>query len=233
MAMWAVPRSASTAFEQMVAQRGDLAVMSEPFSAAYYDGPEALSQRFDCSDPEATFSSVRQLVLDRAAAEPVFVKDMACHVLPALDDTLINACTHTLLVRDPAWSLPSMARQWPDFTADEAGFEPLAEVAARLDESGADVVVVDTADLRRDPDALVEAWCEAVGLDFDPGALQWDEGMAAGWERWQQWHATTATSTGFLPPEAEPPTVDDPRLITAIERARPIYDELAARRLRP
>ena len=233
MAVWAVPRSASTAFEQMIAQRGDHHVMSEPFSAAYYDGPEARSDRFGCTNPGATFASVRQQLLDTAATRPVFVKDMACHVLPALDDTLIDACTHTLLVRDPAQSLASMARNWPDFTTDEAGFEAMAAVAHRLEASGANVVVVDTADLRSDPAGTVQSWCSAVGLDFEPGSLQWEQGMEPGWQRWQEWHQTTSASTGFLPPEPQSPIIDDPHLLAAVERAQPVYEALTARRLTP
>src|SRR3712207_7439034 len=38
IALWAVPRSLSTAFERVFVERDDLEVLHEPFSAAYYYG---------------------------------------------------------------------------------------------------------------------------------------------------------------------------------------------------
>ena len=46
LALWATPRTVSTAFERMVMERGDLHVTTEPFSLAYYHGAEAPSARF-------------------------------------------------------------------------------------------------------------------------------------------------------------------------------------------
>jgi hypothetical protein len=232
VALWAVPRSASTAFERMVAERGDLAVVSEPFSIPYYDGPEARSTRFGCTAPDATFAAVRRQLL-HGGQEPVFVKDMTYQVLPALDGELIDAVNHTVLVRDPAYSLPSFAKQWPDFTSDEAGFDAAVEVVRRLEAREATLAVIDTADLRQNPVGLLEAWCDHAGLTFDPAALRWEPGMAPGWERWEDWHRTTAATTGFLPPEDAPPPVSDPHLADAIAAATPSYAALWERRLRP
>ncbi|MCD9623275.1 hypothetical protein [Rhabdothermincola salaria] len=231
LALWAVPRSASTAFERMVAERGDLVVVSEPFSAAYYDGPEARSERFGCSAPEATFSAVRSELLRAARERPTFVKDMAYQALPAVDATLLDGCRHTFLVRDPAWSVPSLARGWPDFTAEEVGFDAVERLVARVEDAGHEAVVLDSDDVRRRPEAVLQAWCERVGLAFRPEALAWEPGMTDGWERWQDWHGSTASSAGFRPPDPEPPTVDDERVRRAIEAARPTYEALRARRL--
>ena len=38
IALWAVPRSTSTAFEWMMRQRGDVACLHEPFGEAWYQG---------------------------------------------------------------------------------------------------------------------------------------------------------------------------------------------------
>ena len=230
-ALWAVPRSASTAFERMIAERGDLLVVSEPFSSAYYDGPEARSGRFECTAPSATFAAVRADLLGSARRQATFVKDMAYHALPALDDELVHGCRHTFLVRDPAWSVPSLARRWPDFTAEETGFDAVARMLARVEEAGQEAVVLDSDDVRRRPDAVLRAWCERVGLAFLPGALGWEPGMKDGWDRWQEWHESTASSAGFRPPDAEPPVVVDDRVRRAIDAARPAYEALWARRL--
>ena len=41
LALWAVPRSVSTAFERVFIDRDDALVLHEPFSHAYYHGPRA------------------------------------------------------------------------------------------------------------------------------------------------------------------------------------------------
>src|SRR5215210_3179193 len=43
IALWAVPRSLSTAFERVFVEREDLEVLHEPFSAPYYYGEDRLS----------------------------------------------------------------------------------------------------------------------------------------------------------------------------------------------
>jgi hypothetical protein len=139
--------------------------------------------------------------------------------------------SHTFLVRDPAWSIPSLARHWPDVTAEEMRFDAVTRMLARVEDAGHEAVVLDSDDVRRRPGALLRAWCDQVGLAFVPGALGWEPGMKDGWERWQDWHETTASSVGFRPPDPEPPAVVDDEVRRAIEATRPAYEALRARRL--
>ena len=44
VALWAVPRSTSTAFEWMMRQRGDIACLHEPFGEAWYQGEDPLGR---------------------------------------------------------------------------------------------------------------------------------------------------------------------------------------------
>ena len=46
IALWAVPRSISTAFERVFVERDDFEVLHEPFSASYYRGSDRLSHRY-------------------------------------------------------------------------------------------------------------------------------------------------------------------------------------------
>ena len=46
IALWAVPRSISTAFERVFVERGDFKVFHEPFSASYYYSEERQSDRY-------------------------------------------------------------------------------------------------------------------------------------------------------------------------------------------
>jgi hypothetical protein len=133
-------------------------------------------------------------------------------------------------VRDPAATLRSMARRWPDFTDDESGWAHLDE-AARITESlGQPRVVLDADLLCSNTAQVVEEWCERMNLPYDADALTWDPGMRPEWDLWGDWHASTARSTGFseLREPPPPPTPDEPRLHQAYQAAIPVYRRLVA-----
>lgn len=212
----------------MVRERGDHRVFTEPFSVAYYDGPEQRSTRYPVTESEATFEAVLTAVVDAAADGPVFVKDMAYHLGPKLRADTLGRFTNTFLIRDPAWSLPSMARIWPEFSTDEAGYLAQRRVFDLVREVSGEVPpVIEATDLQADPDRVVSAWCERVGIDHSTEALTWEPGLPAGWERWAEWFEGAATSTGFRAPAAaqEPPAVP-PDLVDMVDEARRHYDHL-------
>jgi Sulfotransferase domain len=226
-----VPRAASTAFERMVIERGDHRVFDEPFSEHYYFGPRKVSSRFAEVRPHADPAAILEGLEQAARSGPVFVKDMAYHVAGVASPAFAGRFTNTFLIRDPARSLPSLARMWPDFTDEEAGFAAVADLVAHAEAAGQEPVVVDSDDLCRDPGGVVAAWCRRVGLTFVPEALSWAPGMQPEWRLWPDWYTATSRSTGFLPPAPEHPVLEGERVRAAYERCRPLYEALRARRL--
>lgn len=228
IALWATPRTISTAFDRMVRERDDHRVFTEPFSVAYYDGPEQCSTRYPVTEPEATFDAVLSDVVDAGHEGPVFVKDMAYHLGPRLEPETLESFTNTFLVRDPARSLPSIARIWPDFTTDEAGYEAQREAFDMVQDLTGEVPpVIEATDLQSDPDRVVAAWCDRVGIDHRPDALSWEPGLPEDWARWAEWFDGAASSTGFQPPAAgdeEAPV--PPKLAEAVAEARHHYEHL-------
>ena len=231
LALWAVPRAASTAFERMVIERGDHTVFDEPFSEHYYFGPEKVSPRFAEVRPDATPVAILARVEEAARRGPVFVKDMAYHVAGLASPAFAGRFTNTFLIRDPARSLPSLARMWPDFTTEEAGYAALAALVDHAEAAGQDPVVIDSDDLCRAPEAVVAAWCDRVDLPFDPSALSWAPGMQEEWRLWPDWYGATSRSTGFRPPDGGRPEVEGGQVRAAYERCLPVYEALRARRL--
>lgn len=198
--LWATPRTVSTAFERMVIERGDLVVLDEPWSRAYYFGPHRRSDRYPLVFPESTDAAVESSVLTLAEDHDVFVKDMAYQAHPGCSDELLRVASHTFLVREPKAALASLEARWPDATDDEAGFVAQQELYDRVLDVGADAVVVDSDRLRRDPQGVVGRWCAAVGLPERPDALTWSPGMRPEWQLWTDWYEGVARSTGFAPP---------------------------------
>lgn len=231
IALWATPRTVSTAFDKMMRTRGDIRVFTEPFSFAYYMGPDKLSPRYEISAPDVTFESVLQNILGAVKEGPVFVKDMAYQLGPMLTGEVLSKFKCTFLIRDPARALCSMSKVWPDFTDDEAGYVKQHEAWNILRQQGNEPIVIDSDDLRRDPEFVIGAWCDAVGLPRRPDALNWEPGMPDDWLVWGEWFQTVSKTTGFLPPEVTDPPVPSDALAKKIAACRPLYDELAVNRI--
>jgi hypothetical protein len=228
--LWTVPRSVSTSFERMMSARGDHTVFDEPFSRSYYYGPDRRSSRFSETEPENSAENVLESIEKAALERPVFVKDMAYQAVKLLSQDLLKRFDNCFLVRDPSASLRSLARRWPDFTDDESGWRHLDEAVRISDSLGQPRVVLDANILCHNTPEVVEKWCERMSLPYDPDALTWEPGMRPEWGLWDDWHASTARSTGFseLRDPPPPPTPDEPRLYEAYQEALPIYQSLAA-----
>lgn len=127
--LWTVPRSVSTSFERMMIERGDHTVFDEPFSRGYYYGPERRSDRFTESLPASSDSELLDMLETAATERPVFVKDMAYHALGVLTPDVLGRFQNCFLVREPAIVMRSLARHWPDFTDEEAGWDALGRAA--------------------------------------------------------------------------------------------------------
>lgn len=228
----ATPRSASTAFERMMIERGDHTVITEPFSLPYYFAPGRVSDRFaDQETPERSYPATFQRL--GRAPQPVFFKDMAHHLGPFLTPEVLRRWRCSFLIRDPAWTLPSMARFWPDFTDDEAGYQAQHRAFEMVCELTGEVpLVIESDDLRARPAEAVEAWCRRMGIGFRPDALTWEPGMPDQWHDWEEWFAGTAETSGFVPPDPnrQPPEIS-PELAARVEQAREHYEVLRAHRL--
>ncbi|WP_299051548.1 hypothetical protein [uncultured Nocardioides sp.] len=231
--LWSIPRSVSTSFERMVSERGDHTVLDEPFSRAYYFGPDRLSDRYSETIPHSALHEVVEEIDDAARQRPVFVKDMAYQAQALLDEAFVGRLRHSFMVRHPAATLRSLARTWPDFTDDETGWEHLGLVADLVEAQGDELVVVEAESLCSDPGPVVADWCERMGLDHRPDALTWEPGMRPEWELWAEWHGSTSRTTGFAPlrPTPPPPGEDQPRLRAAYDAAVPVYERLRAHAL--
>ena len=209
-------------------ERGDHTVFDEPFSQRYYFSCERSSDRFPAARSDATAGALLELIHSAAAQGPVFVKDMAYQADDLLDEHNLSGFTNTYLVRDPLAALSSLERMWPDFTDDEAGYGSLGR-AFDL----APGPVLESDDLASDPDGLIRAWCDAVGIDFDPDALSWEPGMIDEWTHWGEWYQGVANSSGFVPPKPgterrEPPS---PRVRELLGAARQTYERMVTGRL--
>ena len=217
LALWATPRTVSTAFERMMIQRGDHVVLDEPWSRAYYFGPERQSDRYPLTFAESSYVNVEAGVLTAGESAPVFVKDMAYHASPGISDVALAAMTHTFLTRDPVAALTSLHQRWPDFTDDEAGYVAQRHLFDRVIRvTGSTPAVIDSDVLRADPDRVIGEWCARVGIEHRPESLQWAPGMQPQWQLWRDWYENAAASTGFAPPDSDQAEREQPARVVAV-----------------
>lgn len=239
LVLWATPRSTSTAFEWMMRMRGDFVCLHEPFGVAYYRGVDRRTTRPDENelDPTRSYASTWQEILDARRHGRVFSKDFPSYVMHLVGDDLLDHFQHTFLIRDPAKVLVSMYAQWREFTMEEASFEYLQRMFDLVVERyGTIPPVIDSDDLLDDPHGTVRAYCEAVGIEFVPQALEWEQGDRTE-VRWYggRWHDALSASTGLRrQPTNHDADLDDVAFLRDMyERCRPHYDALAAHTLTP
>lgn len=228
IALWSVPRSLSTAFERVFVERDDFEVLHEPFSAAYYYGTDRPSDRYADEEPNAEYSyeNVLREVL-RPRERRVFLKDMAYQARGVLDREFISNFANTFIIRDPKYVIASLEKMWPDFTLEETGFEHIYWAFRYASEAGEDPVVVDAMTFSENPAAVLSAYCERLGVPFDPRSLSWESREVEEWEMWDGWHEKVQQSTGIKRAERKDPQLSG-RSQEAYEHCLPYYYHLAA-----
>jgi len=242
VALWAVPRSTSTAFEWMMRQRGDMDCLHEPFGEAWYQGEDPMWPRFTeggVTTPGLTLESVWDDIRARAEKGPVFTKDFPLYINHIWDREFLSNFTHAFLIRDPAKTITSMFDKWPDFDELEVGFpeqRALFDLLTAFND-GTPPPVVDSDDLLEDPVAMTRAFCEAVDIPFIESALSWEPGGDPGAHSWWDggsFHHLLAKSDGLKPqPRKYVDLADMPERVRRVHRRmKPHYDHMHRFRLR-
>lgn len=240
VALWAVPRSTSTAFEWMMRQRGDMDCLHEPFGEAWYQGEDPFWPRYregGKTTPGLTLASVWEDIQTRARRGPVFLKDFPHYINHMWTPEFLAQFTHAFLIRDPAKTITSIHAKWPDYDETELGFpeqRALFDLLTAL--NGTPPPVIDSDDLLEAPHEMVERFCAAVGIPFLEHALRWEPGgdpSAHSWWDGGSFHHNLAKSTGLTPqPRRYVDITNAPdRVRMSYKRMKPHYDHLYHHRL--
>ncbi len=230
IAMWSGPRNLSTAMMYAFGARPDFAVWDEPFYAPYLattgiDHP----MRSDIiaahdTDPES---------VARACAGSVprqkrhfYMKHMALHMLPGFPMGWASDCVNVHLIRHPARVVASYGAKRDAVTQDDIGFR---QQVAIFEQVGG--VVIDSADIRADPDGMLHKLCAAIGLPFDPAMLHWPAGGHPDDGVWAaHWYGAIHKSSRFAGAEGPLPELTG-RDADLVAGALPNYERLSALKL--
>ena len=230
IAMWSGPRNLSTAMMYAFGNRPDFAVWDEPFYAPYlaktgYDHPIAAEI---IAAHESNPEKVAERCLDTIPAQKphFYMKHMPHHMIDGFPTVWAKECVNIHLIRHPARVIASYGVKRSDITDDDIGFRQQAEL---FDQIGG--VVIDSADIRQDPENMLKKLCAAIYLPFDPAMLSWSAGPRADDGIWAaHWYNAVHKSTGFAGAEGELPILTG-RDVNLLENALPYYEKMAAHKI--
>jgi Sulfotransferase domain len=195
LALWSPPKSLSTAFYRMMAQRGDFQLYHEPFSDLAETKEYRLGER-TVNDPDSLLDEILRV----SAGVPVFFKDTTVyrHCELFADPRLFYDVVHTFIIRDPRRTIASHYAVNPQVTRDEIGYEYVYEIFDLVREATGRVPTVLDADvLLSRPVDTVRAYCASVGIPFDEDALRWEPGEPTEWRRTSRWHRDASRGSAF------------------------------------
>jgi len=230
IAMWSGPRNLSTAMMYAFGNRPDFAIWDEPFYAPYLaqtgaDHPMA-AEIIAAHEADPTIVSQRILDTNKAETPHFYMKHMPHHMTCGVPMDWAKTCVNIHLIRHPARVIASYGAKRSDITDDDIGFR---QQATLFDQIGG--LVIDSADIRQDPENMLKKLCSAISLPFDPAMLSWPAGPRADDGIWAaHWYNAVHKSTGFAGAEGPLPNLTG-RDRNLLENALPYYEKLAAHKI--
>lgn len=255
--LWTAPRCVSTAFERSIMTLKNSKIFHEPYSKAYYFGPEKQSPRYASqeTDHQATYRSIsKMLQKEYDGRDFLFSKEMAYCVenkMHIFTEEGFKNFQHSFLIRHPLKAVYSLFKAstnpkltgWDYFDPAEAGFRQMLELYEFVDRNiHRNPVVVDADDLLDYPNEILQSYCEAVGLEYEENMTSWEPGPVPEWDTWAGWHEDALKSSGFKPRVKKNRSractafdVEDlpPEVAAVVEKCMPHYEALAAKKTLP
>lgn len=255
--LWTAPRCVSTAFERSIMTLKNSKIFHEPYSKAYYFGPEKQSPRYASQETnhQATYRSIsKMLQKEYDGRDFLFSKEMAYCVenkMHIFTEEGFKNFQHSFLIRHPLKAVYSLFKAstnpkltgWDYFDPAEAGFRQMLELYEFVDRNiHRNPVVVDADDLLDYPNEILQSYCEAVGLEYEENMTSWEPGPVPEWDTWAGWHEDALKSSGFKPRVKKNRSractafdVEDlpPEVAAVVEKCMPHYEALAAKKTLP
>jgi len=236
IAMWSGPRNLSTAMMYAFGSREDTAIVDEPFYAAYLAATglqHPMRAEILDAQPADPHRVVEALIGPIPAEKQFFYQKHMCqHMLPGIPRGWMAEVTNVFLIRHPARVIESFGKKYERPTLADIGFSQQHELFEEAAARGDAPVVIDSADIRRDPEGMLRCLCDAIGMAWDPAMLNWRRGGHSADGVWApHWYAAVHRSTTFAGTEEPLPELSG-QAAQLLEQALPHYEALAAVKLR-
>ena len=238
IAMWSGPRNLSTAMMRSFGSRADTVVSDEPFYGAYLKQTGDLQPMADevIGSMDCDWHGVARTMTGPAPGDPAiwYQKHMAHHMVGPIAHDDLPGVRHAFLIRDPDRVIASYSAKREKVRPEHLGSDRQVEFFEReADRLGRAPPVVDSADILRDPAAMLERLCQALEIPWDPAMLSWAPGPRPTDGIWApHWYDAVNRSSSFGAADERPVALTEEEQAVA-DAVRPSYDRLAAYRLRP
>lgn len=240
LAVWSGPRNISTATMRSWGNRTDIAVVDEPFYAHYLaaTGMQHPGRDEVLAYQENDWLKVSEQLLGPVpGGKPIFYqKHMAHHLLPSMQGDWLNELKHVFLIRRPDAMLLSLDKVLDKPTLPDTGLPQQLALFEQLKrdsgpETGPAPIVIDSADVLRNPEGMLRAWCAHLNVDFTEDMLSWPPGPRDTDGIWaKHWYAKVEQSSGFKPYREQ--VVELPENLQSVHQAcLPYYQTLYEQRL--
>tara|TARA_B100000586_G_C20114217_1_gene431908 strand:- start:167 stop:892 length:726 start_codon:yes stop_codon:yes gene_type:complete len=225
---WSGPRNISTALMYSFRERADTTVIDEPFYAHYLrvSGREHPGyQEVLNSQDQYSEQVIRNVIKGHYETPVVFFKQM-CHHLVEIDLSFLDNCSNILLIREPSLVIRSHAKNVPDLKVSDIGLDIQNFLLNKILESGETPVVVDSANLLMQPEAILKELCQHLEIAFDDSMLSWEPGAKPEDGVWaKHWYENTHESSGFSNKEPDRDSLPE-KFLPVLEEATVLYDNL-------
>ncbi|NNJ66474.1 MAG: HAD family hydrolase [Boseongicola sp.] len=230
IAMWSGPRNLSTAMLYAFGNREEFVAWDEPFYAPYLKATgishpmrdEVLSAHE--TDANLVADRIRQDVPD--GKKHIYMKHMGFHMCDGFPLDWASDCVNVHLIRHPARVIASYSAKRMNPTLQDIGFQQQTEIFDRFPGP-----VIDSYDIRENPERMLKKLCETIGLDWDSRMLSWPAGPKPFDGAWApHWYKSVHDSNGFAGKEGDLPVLSG-QSATLLEQALPFYRRLEAKKL--
>ena len=213
IAMWSGPRNISTAMMRAWENRADTTVIDEPFYAHFLS-----HTGLDHPMSEAVIARGNtdwRAVVEQLSTPPetgiFYQKHISTHWLEHFSTDWLKAADHVFLIRRPEAVVASYASKRGSMTTSDLGYHQQAfifdYVKQYLDSAP---LVIDSDRFLADPAAQLQKICARLEITFDECMLHWPAGSRDTDGLWgAHWYDAVNRSTGFGPPAATPPALNE------------------------
>lgn len=230
IAMWSGPRNLSTAMMYSFGARGDCAVVDEPFYAAYLTATgldHPMRREILAAQPCEADDVIAQItgpIPD--GAKHYYQKHMTHHMVPGVSRSWMRDMVNVFLIRHPARVIASYASKRENPTLEDIGFVQQAQLFDEVNGWQGSPVVIDSTDIRKNPEHMLKRLCATIGLPFTPKMLSWPRGGHPEDGAWApHWYGSVWNSTRFAAAEGPLPQIPA-HLEEVLDQAMPIYKRL-------
>ena len=230
IAMWSGPRNISTAMMRSWENRVDCSVIDEPFYAFYLNRTQSPHPMFDAvvNSQPTEFNQVATQLSKRPCNTPLqYQKHMTHHMLDNCDLAWTKNISHCFLIREPAYVINSYTNSRGECNSDDIGIVrqyQLYQAISRI--SGQNIPVIDSLSVLRNPNKVLSALCERLGVSFSTNMLTWPPGRRDSDGVWaEHWYQSVEKSTHFSLPLSQSVTLSAEQQRLA-DQLQPYYQAL-------